>query len=334
MTKTIKKVAILTSGGDAPGMNAAIRAITLAALAQNIDVIGFENGYNGLLAGTTRVLTRSDVANIIGLGGTILKSARCPQFAEITSAKAAAKVLDEHQIDTLFIIGGDGSFRGALHLGNYWQGQIIGLPGTIDNDLDGTDATIGYYTAMNTALEAIDKIRDTANAFERIFVVEVMGRHCGCLALNVGIASGAEQIVCNEFYPNGEITLEDIATKVKQTINQHHDSSYIIVLMENLWPGGATNLAEQLQQGLQLDCRPAVLGHIQRGGSAVSIDRILATELGVAALNAAIDGKNAIMLGQVNGKINHCPLETAIKQHKKVDEYLLKIQDQVFCPNA
>lgn len=331
MTTSIKKVAILTSGGDAPGMNAAIRAITLGAIANNIQVIGFKNGYNGLLADSWQTLDQNNVTNIIGLGGTILKSARCPKFAQISSAQSAAQVLQNHQIDVLFIIGGDGSFRGALHLGQHWQGQIIGLPGTIDNDLDGTDATIGYYTAMNTALEAIDKIRDTANAFERIFVVEVMGRHCGCLALNVGIASGAEQIVCNEFYPDGKITLDDIAKNIKYTVNQHHDASYIIVLMENLWPGGATDLAKQLQNHLQLDCRPAVLGHIQRGGSAVSIDRILATELGIAAVNAAIEGKNAIMLGQVNGQINHCPLSEAIKQHKKVDKYLLKIQNEVFC---
>ena len=330
MNKTIKKIAILTSGGDAPGMNACIRAITIAAQANNIEVIGFENGYNGLLANTWRHLDQNAVKQLIGMGGTLLKSARCAQFKSVACAQKAAQILDDHHIDALFVIGGDGSFRGALHLADHWQGQILGLPGTIDNDLDGTDATIGYYTAMDTALDAIDKIRDTADAFERIFVVEVMGRHCGCLTLNVGIASGAEQIVCHEFYPNGQVSFEHIASHVKHAINNHHDSSYIIVLMENLWPGGAVALAEQLQQSLQIDCRPCVLGHIQRGGRPVSSDRILATELGVAAVQAAIKGEHAIMLGQVNGKINHCPLKQAILQHKKVDDYLLTIQSEVF----
>ena len=328
MKHTIKKLAVLTSGGDAPGMNASIRAITMAAISNDIEVIGFKNGFNGLLADDWCQLDQSDVRHIIGHGGTLLKSARCPQFATESGAKKAADILNHHQIDALLIIGGDGSFRGALHLANFWQGQLIGIPGTIDNDLDGTDATIGYHTAMDTALDAIDKIRDTADAFERIFVVEVMGRQCGCLALNVGIASGAEQIICHESC--NEVNFEQIASHVRQAINQHHDSSYIIVLMENLWPDGAVGLAKQLEQQLKVECRPCVLGHIQRGGNPVSSDRILATQLGVAAVEAAIAGKNLIMLGLVNNQINHCPLSEAVLQHKKVDEYLLNMQTQLF----
>ncbi len=328
--KKIIKVAILTSGGDAPGMNACIRAITLAAVANKLSVMGFKNGFNGLLADETVTLDEKKVRQLIQRGGTILKSARCPQFVEVSAAQKAAKVLDAHQIDVLFIIGGNGSFMGALHLGDHWQGQIIGLPGTIDNDIDGTDATIGYYTAMDTALDAIDKIRDTADAFERIFVVEVMGRDSGFLTLNVGIACGAEQIICKEFYPNEKVDLTNITDHVKHALNSHHDSSYIIVLMENCWPDGAMGLAKTLEQTLQVDCRPCVLGHIQRGGSPVSVDRILATKLGVAAVESALKGKHLVMAGEMNGQLSIYPLDKAVLQTKAVDPFLLKIQQCVF----
>ncbi|MFT4926895.1 MAG: 6-phosphofructokinase 1 [Phenylobacterium sp.] len=328
--KTLKKVAILTSGGDAPGMNACIRSITLTALAHNLTVVGFKHGYNGLLANEQQPLNEKIVRQVIHLGGTLLKSARCPQFVEVAAAKKAAAVLDSSDIDVLFVIGGDGSFMGAQHLANHWQGQIIGLPGTIDNDIDGTDTTIGYYTAMDTALDAIDKIRDTADAFERIFIVEVMGRNSGFLALNVGIACAAEQIICNDFYPDGKVELSAIIEHIQQALVTRHDSSYIIVLMENLWPGGAAGLAQTLNEQLHVDCRPCVLGYIQRGGSPVSKDRIVATKLGAAAVEAALNGEDAVMIGELNGQLSIYPLAKTGLQQKTVDPFLLRIQQTIF----
>lgn len=327
--KNIEKVAILTSGGDAPGMNACIRAITLTALAQGIEVIGFRHGYNGLLNDDWMALDEPQVRHLIHQGGTLLKSARCSEFPKVASAQKAAAVLQSNDIDVLFIIGGNGSFKGAVHLGHYWQGQIIGLPGTIDNDIDGTDTTIGFHTATDTALDAIDKIRDTADAFERIFIVEVMGRESGYLAVNVGIACGAEQIISPEFANNGDSALEHIAEKIKTAIAHRHDSSYIIVLAENYWPGGATGLAAELNKVLQSDCRPCVLGYIQRGGTPVSEDRILATKLGVASVQAALDGKTGIMIGQVNTQVSEYPLVKTDDKKKHVDGYLLQIQQDI-----
>lgn len=325
--KSLSKVAILTSGGDAPGMNACIRAITLCCLQQNIDVIGFMHGYNGLLENEWIPLAEPDVRHLIHQGGTMLKSARCKTFPMIESAQKAAKVLDDNDIETLFVIGGNGSFKGALHLQNYWQGQIIGLPGTIDNDIDGTDHTIGFHTAINTALEAIDKIRDTADAFERIFIVEVMGRDSGYLALDVGIACGAEQIICAEFFQNQQIDFNSIVSHINNACEHRHDSSYIIVLAENYWPGGAAALAQKLNnESLSSDVRPCILGYIQRGGSPVSSDRILATKLGAGAVDAALLNKTGIMIGEVAGQINEYPLTRTNDQTKKVDDYLLKIQ--------
>lgn len=324
-----KKIAILTSGGDAPGMNACIRAVTLAGLAQGLEIIGFKHGYNGLLNDEWITLDEPDVRHLIHQGGTLLKSARCKVFPQVESVKTAAKVLEKNAVDALFVIGGNGSFQGAVHLSNYWSGQIIGLPGTIDNDIDGTDTTIGFHTATDTALDAIDKIRDTADAFERIFIVEVMGRDSGFLAVNIGIASGAEQIISPELCDIEQLALSHIADKIRTACLHRHDSSYIIVLAENYWPGGASALAKELNSILDSDCRPCVLGYIQRGGKPVSEDRILATKLGVAAVEAAKEGKTGIMIGQVNAKISEYPLICTNEQTKMVDSYLLKIQKEV-----
>ncbi len=324
-----KTVAILTSGGDAPGMNACIRAITLACLADNCRVLGFKHGYNGLLNNDWVDLDEPTVRHLIHQGGTILKSARCKVFPQQRSAQKAANVLDANNISALFVIGGDGSFKGALHLSQHWQGQIIGLPGTIDNDIDGTDATIGFHTATDTALDAIDKIRDTADAFERIFIVEVMGRNSGFLALNVGIACGAEQIISPEFFDRQDVDIDTIVSKINLACEHRHDSSYIIVLAENYWPGGANALAEALNKRLSSDCRPCVLGYIQRGGKPVSEDRILATKLGVAAVEALQQGKTGIMIGQVNAKVCEYPLQQTAAKAKQVDNYLLSIQKRI-----
>lgn len=334
-----KRIAILTSGGDAPGMNAAIRAVVLAAHHYRIDVIGFYHGYNGLTTDENikqaKLIELSDVQSIIHRGGTFLKSARCQQMHSEIGLKQAAKTLQKENIDALIVVGGDGSFNGLLALKNYWQGQLIGIPGTIDNDLDGTDFTIGFATAVNTAIEAIDKIRDTADAFERIFLVEVMGRHSGHITFNVGIACGAEQVLSFENFSVTEQKnkLKELASEIKNAQQKRH-SSYIVVVAENLWPGGVTELAQQLQQSAGIDCTACVLGHIQRGGSPVPKDRLLATKMGVAAVQAIIKGENHIMIAEQDSATCYVALEEAVKHHKKVNQQLVDAQKNILALTA
>jgi len=338
-TSNIKRVAILTSGGDAPGMNAAIRAVVLSAHHYQLDVIGFFHGYNGLICSQyiaqTCQLTMDDISNIIHRGGTILKSARCPQMLEKSGLIQAANTLTNEKIDALIVIGGDGSFRGLLSLKKYWQGQVIGIPATIDNDLDGSDFTIGFATAVNTGIEAIDKIRDTADAFERIFIVELMGRNSGHITFNVGIACAAEQILSFENFivADKEKKLQQLANEIKNAQERRH-SSYIIVIAENLWPGGATALAKELNQAANIDCTACVLGHIQRGGSPVAKDRLIATKMGVAAIQAIISGENNIMIGEQHSAICYISLENAIKQRKKVSQQLVYAQENILALTA
>jgi len=337
----IKRIAILTSGGDAPGMNAAIRSVVLASHHYHIDVVGFYHGYNGLIykdndnTNQTILLTLHDVNNIIHRGGTILKSARCPQMQTEEGLKQAAKTLTLEKIDALIVIGGDGSFKGLLALKQHWQGQLIGIPGTIDNDLDNTDFTIGFATAVNTAIEAIDKIRDTADAFERIFIVELMGRHSGHITFNVGIACGAEQVLSFENFSvdNKQETLQELADEIK-TAQKNRHSSYIIVIAENLWSGGAIELAKALQQTANIDCTACVLGHIQRGGSPVPKDRLLATKMGVAAVQALVKGKTNIMIAEQNSAITHIALEQAVQHHKVVNQQLIDAQKNILALTA
>tara|TARA_R110001592_G_scaffold168745_1_gene405067 strand:- start:52 stop:1080 length:1029 start_codon:yes stop_codon:yes gene_type:complete len=335
----IKRIAILTSGGDAPGMNAAIRSVVLAAHHYHIDVVGFYHGFNGLIClehiNQAKLLTLADANNIIQRGGTILKSARCPEMLTKNGLKQAAKTLTLKNIDALIVIGGDGSFNGLLDLKNYWQGQLIGIPGTIDNDIDGTDYTIGFATAVNTAIEAIDKIRDTADAFERIFIVELMGRHSGHITFNVGIACGAEQVLSFENFSvdDKQAKLQQLADEIK-TAQENRHSSYIIVIAENLWPGGAIELANELKQKANIDCTACVLGHIQRGGSPVPKDRLLATKMGVAAVQAIIEGKSNIMIAEQNSAICHITLEDAVKHHKIVNQQLVDAQKNILALTA
>ena len=336
---TIKRVAILTSGGDAPGMNAAIRSVVLSAHHYHIDVIGFYHGYNGLICAENisqaKRLTLDDINNIIHRGGTILKSARCPQMQTEDGLKQAAKTLISENIDALIVIGGDGSFNGLLALKDYWQGQLIGIPGTIDNDLDGTDFTIGFATAVNTAIEAIDKIRDTADAFERIFIVELMGRHSGHITFNVGIACGVEQVLSfeNISVDDKQLKLQQLANEIKTAQDNRH-SSYIIVIAENLWPGGAIELAKELKQAASIDCTACVLGHIQRGGSPVPKDRLLATKMGVGAVQALLEGKHNIMIAEQHSAICHIALEQAVKHHKVVNQQLVDAQENILALTA
>ena len=354
-SKPIKRIAILTSGGDAPGMNAAIRAVVLAAQHYQISVIGFYSGFNGLIDNISAPLTVKDVSHIIHKGGTILKSARCPAMQTPLGIKQASSTLMKEKIDALVVIGGDGSFNGLLALQKQWSGQVIGIPGTIDNDIDGTDFTIGFSTAINTAIEAIDKIRDTADAFERIFIVELMGRHSGHIAFNAGIACAAEQIISFENFSqkNSEISytnannqthsedlhigeqhkLISLAQEIKIAQANRHES-YIIVIAENIWQGGASSLAQQLQTLANIDCTACILGHIQRGGSPVAKDRILATKMGVAAIQALIAGKSSIMMAEQNNTIAHIALQTAVMHQQGVCDSLIQAQENILALTA
>jgi 6-phosphofructokinase 1 len=330
-----KRIALLSSGGDAPGMNAAIRSIVLAAHANGIDVFGFHHGYNGLIENECRILTDEDVHGIIHQGGTILKSARCKAMLSVTGLQQAALTLIKNKIDGLIVIGGDGSFSGLIALEQHWDGQLIGLPGTIDNDLDGTDYTIGFSTAINTAINSIDKIRDTADAFDRFFVVELMGRHSGHIAFSAGIACGAEQILSFENFPFKEeqaalreIKYKRLAESIKKAAANRHQS-YLIVMAENLIEGGAPELVNILKTKYDIDGAACVLGHIQRGGNPDAKDRLLATKLGIESVNAFIEGKTNIMIGEQNNEPAGVVLSYAVNQTKRVSGTMLKAQEDV-----
>ena len=322
----MNRIGVLTSGGDAPGMNACLRAVVLTAHANEIEVIGFQRGFNGIFEQHYQTLLPYHVAGIIDKGGTVLKSARCAAMQSEEGPQQAAQHLHDLELDALLVIGGDGSFRGAQALSTYYKGQILGIPGTIDNDVDGTDFTIGFATALDTALDAIDKIRDTADAFERIFLVEVMGRHTGYLAVAAGIAAGAEQIICPELA--SELDLDKIVAHVEQARIHRGNSSYIIVIAETMYPGGATSLAADLEQR-GIECRASILGHIQRGGRPVGADRILATKLGAYAIEQLLQGAHLVMAGEINGQAGLYPLALTGDKKKQVDEYLLLWQKQI-----
>lgn len=311
-----KRVAVLTSGGDAPGMNACIRAITLACLQRGYDVVGYLHGYHGLLKQEFMALQHKHVHNLIQRGGTLLHSARCPEFKTDEAAETASLNLQAIDIDCLIVIGGDGSFRGAHHLGKFWKGQILGLPGTIDNDVAGTDATIGYYTAIDTAVNSIDKVRDTADAFERIFLVEVMGRHAGFLALNAALAAAADYVIVPEQMHDAGVEVANIVRQINAQRAVQGHVSFIVVVAENCWPGGTSALSEALAQQTGSEIRPVILGHVQRGGSPVSQDRVLATELGVYAVQMVGEKTSGVMLGMSAGNLVSVPLERTWTEKK------------------
>lgn len=318
------KIAVITSGGDSPGMNAAIRAITLACLQHHYQCLGFFHGYNGLLDEHYIELTDELVNSHLQHGGTLLKSARCKAMLEPEGPKQVANTLLKLDIDTLIVIGGDGSFRGMLAIAEHWDGQLIGLPGTIDNDLAYCDKTIGFATAVQTATDAIDKIRDTADAFERVFIVEVMGRHSGHIAFSVGLATGAEAILSFENFSEQHKTqlVETLSAQIK-TQQQNKHSSFLIVLAENLWPGGASELQKALKQHSNIETGLCVLGHIQRGGSPVVEDRLLASRLGLAAVDLIHTKRNLVMLGEVAGTLTTTEIEKTVTDHKPVAQYWL-----------
>ena len=322
----MKRIGVLTSGGDAPGMNACLRAIVLTAHANELEVIGFQRGFNGVLNQQYQTLSPYHVSGIIQNGGTILKSARCEAMHTEEGLQQAAANLHDLELDALLVIGGDGSFRGTVQLARHYKGKLLGIPGTIDNDVDGSDFSIGFATALDTALDAIDKVRDTADAFERIFLVEVMGRHTGYLAVAAGIAAGAEQIICPELA--SELDLDKIAAHVEQARKHRGNCSYIIVIAETMYQGGASALAADLEQR-GIECRASILGHIQRGGRPVGADRILATKLGAYAVEQLVQGAHLMMAGEINGQAGLYPLALTGDKKKQVDSYLLHWQQQV-----
>ena len=315
----INCVGILTSGGDAPGMNAAIRAVTRAAIYNNLEVKGIYRGYRGLLSGEILPFKTNNVSNIIQQGGTILKTARCQEFREFEGRKQCYETMQKEGIDALVVIGGDGSLRGSREFAQEFNIPIVGIPGTIDNDLFGTDTTIGYDTALNTIMEAVDKIRDTASSHERLFFIEVMGRDAGFLALNGAIASGAEAAIIPEIWTEVD-QLEDL---IKNGFRKTKNSS-IVLVAESETTGGAIGMAERVKKDYpQYDVRVTILGHLQRGGSPTATDRILASRMGAAAIDAFMEGQRNVMIGVQNDKIVYVPFSKAIKNDKPINRELL-----------
>lgn len=318
----IKHIGVFTSGGDSPGMNAAIRAVVRTALFHNIKVTGILRGYDGMINGEFLPMERKSVANIIQRGGTILKTARSDEFRTKEGRSKAFDQLNKSGIDALVAIGGDGTFTGANIFHEEYKIPILGLAGTIDNDLQGTDFTIGYDTAINTVIDAVDKIRDTAESHDRLFIVEVMGRDSGLIALRSGIGSGAEAILIPE-------TKTDINALLKRLeVGRKDKSSKIIIVAEGDDAGGGFETAKVVKEKFPgIDIRVSILGHIQRGGSPSCMDRVLASRLGVSAVESLMEGRTSEMIGIVNGKIHYTPFSQAIKHNKDVNAELLKIVD-------
>jgi len=315
----IKSIGILTSGGDAPGMNAAIRAVTRAAIYSGMKVKGVMRGYRGLVFDEFLSFKSDSVSNIIQQGGTILKTARCQEFRTSEGRKVAYDNLMKQNIDALIVIGGDGSLSGARIFAQEFNYPIIGLPGTIDNDLTGTDFTKGYDTALNTIMEAVDKIRDTASSHERLFFIEVMGRECGFLALNGAIASGAEAAIIPEISKKDD----QLAKLIDNGFRKSKNSSLVLVTEGDI-TGGAMALADRVKNEYpQYDVRVSILGHVQRGGSPTASDRILASRMGAAAIDALNDDQRNVMIGIQNDSIVYVPFSKAIKKNKPIPQDLM-----------
>jgi 6-phosphofructokinase len=319
----IKKIGVLTSGGDAPGMNAAIRAVTRTAVYNGLEVMGIRQGYQGMIDSDFIPLKADSVSDIIQRGGTILKTARCEEFRSFEGRKKAYHNLKRAQIDGVVVIGGDGSFTGARLFNEEFDIPIVGIPGTIDNDIYGTDITIGYDTALNTVVEAVDKIRDTAAAHNRMFFVEVMGAEAGFIALYSGIATGAEAILI----PETKGQTRNLKAMIEKG-NKRKKTSNIIIVAEGDEEGGAFAIAEKMKNDFKgYDVRVSVLGHLQRGGSPSAMDRVNASRLGHAAVEALLDDQKSVMVGIQNGEISLVPFRKAVKLHKDVDHNLLLLSE-------
>ncbi|MBI3610186.1 MAG: 6-phosphofructokinase [Nitrospirae bacterium] len=313
-------IAVLTSGGDAPGMNACVRAVVRTGAACGLRVIGFRHGFAGLMAGEQILLDPRAVANIIQRGGTFLGTSRSPEFKTVDGRRKAIEVLKSAGADGLIVIGGEGSFHGAQDLIQESGIRAVGIPGTIDNDLYGTDFSIGFDTAVNTALEAIDRIRDTAASHERLFFVEVMGHRTGFLALEVGLAGGAEAVVVPEVPTDPEQLC-----KILSESRSRGKSSSIVVVAEGEAPGFAFTLADQVRSGVEMESRVVILGHIQRGGPPTARDRVLASRLGAAAVETLAGGRTGVMVGEVNNTMALTPLPETWKKKKDLDRSRLAL---------
>jgi 6-phosphofructokinase 1 len=321
MQKKVSRIAVLTSGGDSPGMNAAVRAVVRTGLYYGLEVYGIMRGYQGLLEDDIYKMESRSVANIIQRGGTILKTARCKEFYEPEGRKKAYSILKKRDIDALVVIGGDGSFRGATQLSKEYDIPCIGIAGTIDKDIVGTDFTIGFDTAVNTAVEAIDKIRDTADAHDRLFIVEVMGRDSGYIALHSGIATGAESILIPERKTDIDSVINSLVEKErrKKLVN-------IIVVAEGDEYGGANEIAKVVKERLpHIDTKVCILGHIQRGGAPSCLDRLMASRMGYHAVESLISGRFNVFVGILNNRVNYVPLENVGKKKGKINEEWMKI---------
>lgn len=321
----IKKIAVLTSGGDAPGMNAAIRSVARTCAYHNIECIGIYRGYQGLIEGDFKEMGARSVKNIINRGGTILKSARSKDFMTEQGRKIAFENMRKQGIDSLVIIGGDGSFTGAMVFNKEFGIPVIGIPGTIDNDIYGTSHTLGYDTALNTVVEVIDKIRDTANSHNRLFFIEVMGRDAGHIALNAGIGAGAEEILV----PEENLGLERLLESLEHSKASGKTSSIVVVAEgENTTGKNVTELKEYVEKNMpEYDVRVSVLGHLQRGGAPSCFDRVLASRFGVKAVESLLEGKSGYMVGLLNDKVELTPLEKAIKGYSGIDQELIRVSD-------
>ena len=318
----MKTIAVLTSGGDSPGMNSSIRAVVRACAHYEIKCVGIVRGFSGLIDNNTKVLNTRSVRGIINRGGTFLYSARCDEFKTIEGRKTAHKNLKDNEIDGLIVIGGDGSFTGALKLQQEFNFPVVGIPGTIDNDLHGTSHTLGYDTALNTVMDAIDKIRDTAISHHRLFLVEVMGADAGYIALNSGLAIGAQEILI----PEVNMSFENLINSLKKSKKSGKTSSIIVVAEGDKTGKNVFELASKIENTLpKYETRVSVLGHIQRGGTPSCFDRVLGTQLGVKAVESLIDGDDGNMVGIDNGKIIFTPLRKALKGKSKINKELLRI---------
>ncbi|MDB5224337.1 MAG: pfkA [Chitinophagaceae bacterium] len=320
MDKKVTKIGVLTSGGDSPGMNAAIRAVVRTGIYFDLEVYGIMRGYAGMIDNDIIKMESRSVANIIQRGGTILKTGRCKEFFDAAGRKKAYENLKKHGINGLVIIGGDGSFRGAQVFSNEFDIPCIGVPGTIDKDIAGTDFTIGFDTAVNTAVEAIDKIRDTMDAHDRIFVIEVMGRDSGYIALHSGIATGAENILI----PEKETDIEGILSALMEK-ERRQKLVNLIVVAEGKF-GGANEVANAIKERLpQQEVRVCILGHIQRGGSPSCFDRLVASRMGFAAVECLLESRYNVFVGIVNNRMHYIPLNEAVKKKQRVSEDWMKI---------
>lgn len=316
----MEKIAVFTSGGDAPGMNACIRAVVRTARYNDIEVMGIMHGYDGMIRDEFISLEANSVAQIIQRGGTILKTARSKEFLTIPGRKQAFENLKKHKIDGIVAIGGDGTFKGALQFSKECGIPIVGCPGTIDNDLNGTDYTIGFDTAVNTVVQAVDKIRDTAESHDRLFFVEVMGRDAGLIAINAGIGAGAESILIPETITD----LNDLVKRLKY--KRKSKSSKIIIVAEGEEAGGAFKIAEAVGKLLPgFDTRVTVLGHIQRGGNPTALDRLNSSRIGFAAVEALMKGEKGVMVGIVDKHIQYTSFENAVKHNTELDKDLMRM---------